>query len=1040
MRLTIAVYVTVEKNEGSAIHVCRPVMIPALQTRDVLLNVAMQRLANKSRQHLHTLVEKGHAEEICNWLYDPEATTTKLKIGITLRDRTLSWRLLMVTRQVFDRYVAYSPSLPDLWFELQNLEELESRATEVYTRWCQESLQDNPSEPLPEMMLQGDAWIEPLDLDLSSLERKKRKRPGSLAAMFGTAKMRGDEELRKVGRCLDDVASEYQSAIGRNEIVEHLERLLRREDRQPILLVGASGAGKTAIIEDCIARRATLRKQKNIGGEQTWWISPQRLISGMSYLGQWEERWLAILREATRKDHILYIDDLLGLVTAGVTRDSRLCAADVLKSYLGQHPLRLLSETTPETLSVLRRRDRGLADFFHILPVSSMDEAASLDVLYRVVAQIEADRHLYFHPSVLPSILEKQRSFAPHRSFPGKAVEVIRNLARIEGNQIQLSHLYQYFRERTGVAMRMLHRPYASQEPLRALLEQRLVGQPEALDAVEKVAIRACNRLAPEDRPLGVLLFLGPTGVGKTECAKTLNAALFEDESHLLRFDMNEITTSLQAEQLIGTFDSPDGRLTAAVRRRPFSVLLFDEIEKAHPDVLDYLLQVLGEGRLTDSLGRTNDFRNTVIIMTSNLGVQEDQAGLGFETVRGRAQNYLRSAKRFFRPEFFNRIDEVIPFRRLERKDISKIAQLQLDQLLRRDGLIRRDVYVRAQPTVLEWLVDRGYHPELGARAMKRALESHFVQPLCDLLAASQVDSAVWIDVGLVDSTSSSANPSLASRALGSDLEDAYSRRKEVGGSYAVVSGPIRCRIQPLSIVTARPSIDARSPEDWIARADALVQQFGDQLHGLQSSLSGSDANSKVRYYSVHEHVFECRERLKAYKEYVRTPSSQGIRPMQTNPAVVKRNAGQRSVSTRRFMVDYQSELDIREAISESDPKDQFRNQLDPLEQLTMSLRITQTMIEFVNAPTRWMFGLRFASQVPHEIVIPDAYSAVASPADSLQSSAAEFVVWDPNLHPATSWLVHWPIPCELPSITKLKNSTKISFASSSRVLPFWDS
>ncbi len=196
---------------------------------------------------------------------------------------------------------------------------------------------------------------------------------------------------------------------------------------------------------------------------------------------------------------------------------------------------------------------------------------------------------------MLPSILEKQRSFAPHRSFPGKAVEVIRNLARIEGNQIQLSHLYQYFRERTGVAMRMLHRPYASQEPLRALLEQRLVGQPEALDAVEKVAIRACNRLAPEDRPLGVLLFLGPTGVGKTECAKTLNAALFEDESHLLRFDMNEITTSLQAEQLIGTFDSPDGRLTAAVRRRPFSVLLFDEIEKAHPDVLDYLLQVLGK-------------------------------------------------------------------------------------------------------------------------------------------------------------------------------------------------------------------------------------------------------------------------------------------------------------------------------------------------------------------------------------------------------------------------------------------------------------
>ncbi len=277
-------------------------------------------------------------------------------------------------------------------------------------------------------------------------------------------------------------------------------------------------------------------------------------------------------------------------------------------------------------------------------------------------------------------------------------------------------------------------------------LRHRISGQDEAVEVMADAICIAKARLNDPGRPLATFLFLGPTGVGKTECAKAVCQYLFGDERQLLRFDMNEYLDAASPARLTGTFCDPEGLLTSAIRRQPFSVVLLDEIEKAHPGVFDLLLQVLGEGRLTDALGRTADFGNAIIIMTSNLGAHETRASFGLRSVATSDRSvYVAAAERFFRPEFFNRIDRLVPFERLTREQIAGIAQRLIGQLLQRDGLIHRRCVLVVDPAAMERVIDQGFHPDLGARALKRSLERQLTQPVAARLAAVAPDAPALI-------------------------------------------------------------------------------------------------------------------------------------------------------------------------------------------------------------------------------------------------------------------------------------------------------
>jgi DNA polymerase III delta prime subunit len=277
-------------------------------------------------------------------------------------------------------------------------------------------------------------------------------------------------------------------------------------------------------------------------------------------------------------------------------------------------------------------------------------------------------------------------------------------------------------------------------------LSVEVIGQKAAVTACADAVTIAKARLNDSIRPIASFLFLGPTGVGKTQCAKALANYLFGDRERLIRFDMNEFASYYSVARLTGTLDAPEGLLTSAVRRSPFAALLFDEIEKAHPAVFDLLLGVMGDGRLTDARGQLVDFSNTIIILTSNLGAREAASDLGFrQTNKSDASVYRLAAEKFFKPEFFNRLSRVVPFERLSREDVQKIANRLIEDVLNREGLVRRGVKLVVANTALNLLVEAGYHPQLGARALKRTLERRVTAPIAARLSATPADQPLIV-------------------------------------------------------------------------------------------------------------------------------------------------------------------------------------------------------------------------------------------------------------------------------------------------------
>ncbi len=933
MRLNLAVAVTTRRDEGRTVYTCSTIRSQIVSTRDVVLSAALAKLAGKTRKMLSGWIEAGKPHRASPWLTESAIKGNLVRLVLTLRDRTLRWKLFIVTWPVADRYVCMATSIPDVVFEVFSLARLEERAVEVYTQWCHQLLKEGNAAPLGDVSIEGDAWLETLDVDVDAHVRTKKPAKNLLASLFGQGPVSGSDELNKVGQCLDYMHSDFSTAIGRAELVDEIDQVLMRPDRQGVLVVGPSAVGKTAIIHECVKRR-TLRYQNRTGHKpQTWWISPQRLVSGMMYLGQWEQRWLAILREATKRDHILYFEDLVGLYTAGLTRDSRLCAADVLKSYLSEHRVRILGETTPEELAVLRRRDRSLADRFHLVHVPSLSASDTLPVLIEALQRVEIQNRAFFHPSVAPLVITQQEVLAPHRAFPGKAIELVKTIgttSAIINDNLLLYQLHQ----RTGTSLSLLYGHLGGQSEIADTLGSKVIGQPEAIEAMSRVVIRFTQKLHSGDRPVGVLLFLGPTGVGKTESAKALTELLFLDQSHLIRIDMNEITTPMAAEQLVGSFDAPDGRLTSAVRRQPHCVILLDEIEKAHPDVFDYLLQVLGEGRLTDARGRVVDFRSAIIILTSNLGVTHQGGQLGFdsESTTNQRQTYYRAAEQFFRPEFFNRIDEVIAFRSLSEADIKNIVLLQLRLLLSRDGLKRRHVFVRIEKNALDQVVKVGFDKQLGARAVRRALESEIVQPLGDQLSELAVDRPVLMRVSHRD-------------------------------------GRLDCSTLDLEEVSRHSQRATPTLEVLVEKARPLIDRLEKHLAKVSESLKReqSDADlraSKLTYYALHEHVFHCNDFFKAARYRLQLAASPKLSPVQGSPTG-KRNTSIRGVGTKRLLRDWMADEDLRETIQTAD-KEHAHLELsnDSLaHRFLQHLLLASTMLSGLDGPRRWLLGMESLSR-----------------------------------------------------------------------------
>ncbi len=877
----LPLYLTTSKHPVTGIKVyhARPLFFERPSLRDEQLGRLMLQLGRRLQEHLTRLGRQDHHDELARWAFSPPTAQHRLNLTLELRRSRPKCRFFLVVFAHRGKRIAFCPAIDDLWFEYDRGEDLASRATEVLTDYFRDlekqALDDAKGNDPPvyarpaTYAMTGTAWITTLDLDITPASKLVRKPVLPFLFLGDAETMSGAEELRRVGRCLDwHYPDHLERATMREREVAELSKLLDHPDRRPVLLIGPRLVGKTTILEECIYRRVARRRSPHRDKANTWLIAPQRLISGMSYVGQWENRLLAILKEIHKRDHILYFDDLLGLFRAGQTGNSSLNVAHVLKPYIERRDLRLVAEITPEALHILREQDRGLADQFHLLPIGEPTDRDNLQIMIQTQRQDE-DRHgCVFDLEVLPTVLDLTRRYVRDAAYPGKAARMLRQLA-VRGSQLRrpkeekarlgempprpvLSRqdVYQEFQAQTGLAMQFLDpRGRLERREILEALGDRVVGQPHALEAVADVLAIAKARLNDPDRPLATFLFLGPTGVGKTECAKAIAHYLFGDADKLLRFDMNEYVDPGSAARLVGTFHQPEGLFTAAIRRQPFAVVLLDEIEKADPEVFDLLLQVLGEGRLTDALGRTADFTNAIVLLTSNLGVREAETNLGFgpTDVAAAATAYQTTAERFFRPEFFNRLDRVIPFRRLERQAIRKIARLLVQQVLKREGFQHRRCLIQVDDQAIEQIVAVGFDPILGARAMKRAVERYLVQPVATRLANIPVDQFTLIEV--------------------------YPATAKVGAD--VLGSPsLAVAVQPLKMVKALPRAEAVdvTPAERFRETqrvfNALTARFA--LLRPEGVISRHDLDSRHdRYFTLKEHAERIEAGLRQIKDSI---------------------------------------------------------------------------------------------------------------------------------------------------------------------------
>jgi len=506
------------------------------------------------------------------------------------------------------------------------------------------------------------------------------------------------------------------------------------EPPRSILFVGGPGVGKTTQVMKMarwIAERRREDKERHY--PKIWRTSAERIVAGMVYLGMWQERCLKIVDALSYENHYLYVDRLTSILAPQPDGSS---IGDLLLPAAMNEELSLIAECTEAEFERCQRRFPEALRSFRVV---RMEEPASSQMpeLMRRYQETRRSR-VSIHPMGLRQLVGHLEMFQRDTLFPGKAFRFLdwldQQAERGKARTLYPRDASEAYARYTGLPLQLISDEIpAEQSTLSTQLAQGVIGQVRACELAAGVLARFKAGLNDPEKPVGTLLFVGPTGVGKTELSKQLARTLFGHEDRMIRLDMSEFMLPGSAQRLMEVGPGITS-LAERVRQQPMSLVLFDEIEKAHPEIFDLLLGILGEGRLTDSLGRLVDFRMTVICMTSNLGVEQSEP-MGYGAERG-AGDFLRAVRQAFRPELFNRIDHVIPFRRLSEEDVLRIVDLELEKAASRAGLLRRKLRLVVEPDARAWLARHGYDPKLGARPLKRLIEAKVMAPIAVRLSA----------------------------------------------------------------------------------------------------------------------------------------------------------------------------------------------------------------------------------------------------------------------------------------------------------------
>jgi len=627
--------------------------------------------------------------------------------------------------------------------------------------------------------------------------------------------------------------------IGRDDETRRVIQILSRRTKNNPALIGEPGVGKTAVVEGLARRIAVGQVPDTLRNKRLYSLDLSSMVAGTKYRGEFEERVKNALAEARRAgDIILFIDELHTIVGAG-SAEGAIDAANIIKPALSRGELQVIGATTYEEYRRYIEKDGALARRFQTVQVGEPNGEIAVQILTGLRDRYEAHHRLHITDEAISAAVTLSQRYLPSKFLPDKAVDLMDEAAsyvRLERQEVppdlrvleervnraasdkesaiqgqdfetaarlrdaesdfrrqleerrlcltDVTHTLEVTAEdianvisaQTGIPVTSItERESDRLMRLEEILHQRLVGQNEAASAVARAIRRGRTGLKNPARPTGTFLFLGPTGVGKTELCCTLAEALFGTANALLRFDMSEYMERHTVARLIGSPPGyvgyeDGGQLTERVRRQPYSVVLFDEIEKAHEDIWGILLQIMEDGQLTDAQGRKADFRNTVVVLTSNLGAKRITSTapcLGFAAdTPEREPEQLKSLimadlKKTFRPEFLNRLDETIVFRRLERSELSEITRRLLRQVEQR--LATMGIKLRVSDGAVELLAQKGYDPLYGARPLRRVITAEVEDPAAEMILKKELISGSMYSIaeqdGVLSYTSAAINP-----------------------------------------------------------------------------------------------------------------------------------------------------------------------------------------------------------------------------------------------------------------------------------------
>ena len=542
----------------------------------------------------------------------------------------------------------------------------------------------------------------------------------------------------------------FDPVIGRDEEIRRSVQILSRRSKNNPVLIGEPGVGKTAVAEGIATYIAGSDAPDSMAGKRLVALDLPALLAGTKYRGDFEERVKAVLKDVKKAgDVILFIDEMHTMIGAG-SAEGAIDAANILKPALGRGEVQIIGATTPEEYRRHIEKDAALERRFQPVKVAEPSRSDSLKMLGAVRQGLEKHHGVKISDAALTAAVDLSARYINDRFLPDKAIDLADEAAahiRVSGGGLVTAEdIAGVVSLWTGIPVANLSADETKRlRNMESILHRRVIGQNEAVTAVSRAIRRGRVGLSDPNRPIGSFLFLGPTGVGKTELCRALAEAVFGESEAMIRLDMSEYMEKHAVSKLIGSPPGyvgyeDGGQLTERVRRKPWSVVLFDEIEKAHEDVWGILLQIMDDGRLTDSAGRVVSFRNTIIVMTSNVGAKSISDGrprMGFTPDGGDEAQLMRARineelRRTFKPEFLNRIDETIVFRRLSRAEIRSIAERMLLTVAERFKALGMTLSVPDQ--VVDFLAERGYDEKYGARPLRRAIRSMIEDKAAELM------------------------------------------------------------------------------------------------------------------------------------------------------------------------------------------------------------------------------------------------------------------------------------------------------------------